>query len=202
MTPPVPPIPCHEPTHFVAGDTVSWTYDTVYSRAPGGVLSYAINGAQRLPWDPIWIVSLVGTVNTVKIPGASTKDLGGGTFDFRRIVTLSSDRYSDVLPALRIAANPATMKDGDGRPWQEVAIVAIQHQLAGTATAGMQSYMVDGRQVIHYAPEQLVKLLNRFQAQLNRIRRDYRPKQRLVTFTPQRPLPIPFYDGLMGPWRQ
>lgn len=192
-------IPQWEPDELTAGDAATWSFDSSSTRVPGAVLSYSISGPIALPWNVAWITLVVGNTSTVKIPSDQTEQLTKGTYQFFRHLTDGADRYTVRLPPLRVRANPAEASNGDDTPWQEVAIAAIEGRLAGNATSGMMSYMVGGRQVMTYPLPELYRLLNQLRRELNAIRGNNRPRQRLVSFTPiDSRFPVPFLDY---PWR-
>ncbi len=163
-------IPTIAPTRATAGDTWEWEYahDADYP-APDWVVSYAIRGIDAPTWDPDW-VAVVDQVSTITIPAAITSGLRGGTYSITRVLTNGARRVSSQLAFLLVSDDPAAMAPGDARPWQEAALEAVQAQLAGKATSGMQSYMIAGRQMMSYTLTELRSLRSMLIAELRLIR--------------------------------
>lgn len=165
-----PTVPTGEPERLTAGDTWQWTRSfSTYPISEGWGLSYAINGAEALPWDASWVTD-DGSTFTVLIPAAST-ELPAGRYEWAAILTGSGSyagqRYVGASGVLVVDPNPATQEDGDRQTHAEKMVASLEAAIEGRATNDVLAYsLANGRSVQMSEPAELLKWLNFYKAQV------------------------------------
>mgnify|MGYP001197173958 CR=1 FL=1 len=153
------------PTQATAGDTIAWTVQD--ARYPAG------------PWQLAYVFHVAGaavTINgvpdgdawAVRIPPATSASWPAGAVRWQATVSDGTDRYTLATGQIQIAASIAALIAGtDLRSHAERTLAAIEAKLEGRAGSGIDEYQIAGRQLKYIPIPDLLRLRDRYRAEVN-----------------------------------
>lgn len=147
------------PATLVQGETLNYTASVAdYPASDGWVLTLYLN-----PRAGGTVRNVVGVADgeryLLQASAATTATWATGHYAWEIVMTLGSERYCaengqlKVLPGLAVAAAGT-----DTRTDEEVALDAVRAVINGTATQGVQSYRINGRELSRYSIAELLAL--------------------------------------------
>ncbi len=168
-------LPTYPPATLEAGTTVTFTQAPittalgVVSPADGWALTWLLrktDGSDDVDVAATddgarWTVALSATASAALSPGSYRWALRASLSG--QVTTLTSGTCT-VTPDL-------SEVDADVRTWEERTLEVVEAALAGTIEGEMKMYMIAGRQVMTYGPDELMRLRDRLQAAVNIARR-------------------------------
>ena len=160
---------------LIAGDTLDFT-DVVadYPATAAWVLKYRLVPRFTAPVQaPVELTAT--TVNTtdyrVQATPTATAAWTPGTYNWFRWVEKAGERQSLGSGSLTVQVNPATVAQGaDIRSQAEAALDAINAVLANRATVDQQEMSIAGRSLKRMTVDELLKLREHFEGQVNKDR--------------------------------
>lgn len=157
-----------------AGDTWLWrrTFPD-YPASEGWTPKYAIRGVGALTWDTDWAVAS-GEEWTITIPAASTAGLEPGGYEWAVIVSGSGSyagrEHTLETGTLEVLVDLEAAEPGDRQSHAEKTLAVIEAAIEGRLAAGMEHYIINGRQVTHIKMSDLVRLRGVYKALVYRQR--------------------------------
>lgn len=137
-------IPEGEPEYIVQGTTVQWTKTlSNYSPSDGWTLTYEfVEGASSPDSFQIVATDVNGTF-TVDVDEATTANYTPANYYYQGFVSDGTDRFAVVSGQMEVIQDYADTPE-DPRPWQCVALEALQASISGTPSQFQLSYTIDG----------------------------------------------------------
>lgn len=155
------------PESFSAGTTVAYTKSFTDYPASTWTLTLYIAGVIVASFEAV-ANSVNGDAFDVTIP--ATAAIEPGFYQWVERVAYDGDVYEVASGKLTVNDNLATARDGDSQLWLERAIPVLRAHVEGRLTAGMQSYAIAGRAVTKIPIDEAVKMLDRFEGRLARLK--------------------------------
>ncbi len=157
-------IPTTEPATIAAGDTVKWSRSLGdYPASDGWTLSYEfVNSTHRFTAT----ASASGADHLVTLSAATTGAYTAGWYDWRARASKSGEVYTIGTGRTQVLASFAAATDARG--FSRTLLDKVETMLSGKATADVQSYQIQGRQLSKYTFEELLRLRSTLQAEVAR----------------------------------
>lgn len=152
------------PESFSAGTTVAYTKSFTDYPASTWALTLYIAGVIVDDFEAV----ADGDAFVVTIP--ATAAIEPGLYQWVERVSYSDDVYEVAAGKVTVNDNLATATDGSSQLWLERAIPILRAHVEGRLTGGMQSYAIAGRAVTKIPIDEAVKMLDRFEGRLARIK--------------------------------
>jgi hypothetical protein len=152
------------PESFSAGTTVAYTKSFTDYPASTWTLTLYIAGVIV----DSFVAVADGDAFLVTIPADTA--LEPGYYQWVERVAYDGAVYEVDAGKLTVNDNLATARDGDSQLWLERAIPVLRAHVEGRLTAGMHSYAIAGRAVTKIPIDEAVKMLDRFEGRLARIK--------------------------------
>ena len=158
-------------TTLVAGETLNYLASVPqYPASAGWTLTLYLN---RLAGGTAvnYTSTASGDDHLLQVSGTTTAAWSAGAYGWQIWATLGAERYQisqgqlEVRPSL-IGAAAGT----DTRTAAEVALDAVQSMIRGTATSGVLSYQINGRELRRYSMAELLMLESKLQTDVARER--------------------------------
>ncbi len=162
------------PSSLLAGDSLVFTASyPEYPASEGWALSFSFRGVGTLDTLTSEVVSGADGSWTITIPSARTAPLEPGTYNWFAIQTGSGayDGRRDTVAQGRINVeiDPVQALAGDYRAQCEKDLEAVRAVMSGRITDDMQSYMIEGRQVVLHSMKELIALESRLKREVWRL---------------------------------
>jgi hypothetical protein len=167
-------LPTTPPATFEAGTTVSFT------QAP---TTTALGLVSPPTWGLVWHVvrtdgadsaSVTATNDgaqwTVTLTAAASEALTAGDYRWALRATASGVVQTVASGTLTVTPN-LTAPGNDVRTWEERTIEVVEAALAGTIEGETRMYMIAGRQVQTFSPDELMRLRDRLRNTIAKQRR-------------------------------
>jgi hypothetical protein len=156
-------------TQLVAGETLNYVASVAdYPASAGWTLTLYLNpragGTNRSV-----VATAQGDDHLLQATSTSTSAWAAGVYGWEIWAELGGERYRieagqlDVLPSL-ISAVAGT----DTRSAAEIALDAVRQTIRGTATAGVLSYAINGRELRRYSMAELISLESKLASDVRR----------------------------------
>lgn len=166
-----PPRPTAEPQSIIAGDTLQFDrcFDN-FSPVDGWALSYTLTLPGKTPIQISGgVVTSTGSTWNINVPGATTANWAAGKYRWLAYVkgsgSFANQRFRVAEGSLEILANPETADTTtDYRSDAKKNLDAINAVLANRSAADVQSYKINGRELVKM-PVSALFLLRSFYAQ-------------------------------------
>jgi len=160
-----PPRPTQEPQSVVAGDTLQFDKDIDnFPASDGWTLAYVLTSP---PLAPIYIkdavITSTGATFNINVPGATTAPWAPGKYFWVAYVTGSGqyagERFKVGEGWIQIFPNPAAADSTtDYRSTAKKNLDAIDAVLQNRAGADVQSYKINGRELVKMGVTELFQL--------------------------------------------
>lgn len=154
------------PKQFTAGDTLNWQVAIEdYPASAGWQLHYVfINASQKITID----AAASGSNHLINIPASTSTTYGPGYYSWQAYVTKSAERYTVADGAVKILVNFSSQSAGfDNRTHVKKTLDAIESWLENKNPA-VAEYEIAGRRMRYIAIGDLLKLRDRYKAELKR----------------------------------
>lgn len=155
-------LPIAPPSTFAAGDTVAFT------QAPTTTALGAVSPAEG--WALSWLLRKTdgadsasatttddGTQWTVTLAATTSATLQAGAWRWVLRATKSADVVTLSHGTLTVTPDLGAVGE-DVRTWEEKTLAVVEGALAGTLEGELRMYMIAGRQVQTFGPEELMRL--------------------------------------------
>lgn len=148
-------IPLIEPAEIIAGDTLTWKKSLSDYPAPTYTLKYRlINAANK--YDITAAAS--GDDHLVTVTAATSAGYAAGIYTWTSWVEKTGERYTISNGTTLIKPNLAAQSAGyDTRSHIKKTLDSIEAAVEGRATRTDLRHMINGREVWHMSPEELIK---------------------------------------------
>ena len=150
------------PATITAGDSYAITLSLTEYPAPTWALSYAIAG----PSVQSWTSTASGDVHLLTLTAAETAALGAGTYQFRVRATRSGDVVTVQTGVQTVVADIGRAAPSEYVSWAQRTLAVVEAALSNTLTGEMKMYMIWGRQVQTFTPDELFKARARLKAEI------------------------------------
>jgi hypothetical protein len=153
---------------LIAGDTLNFATSVAqYLPADGWVLKFRLVPRTASEAAIALTSSADGTSHRVTVPAATTSGWAAGAYNWFSWVEKSGESYTVESGQLTILPDPRQAVAGlDSRSQAEQALDAINAKLAGTATAAVERYTINGKEIRYYPLADLIKLRSHFVQQV------------------------------------
>lgn len=166
MTPPRPTV---EPQSIIAGDTLQFDrcFDN-FSPVDGWALSYTLTLPGKTPIQVNGgVITSTGSTWNINVPGATTANWAAGKYRWLAFVkgsgSFAGQRFRMAEGSIDILANPETADTTtDYRSDAKKNLDAIDAVLANKVTADVQSYKINGRELVKMNHSDLLELRGYF----------------------------------------
>lgn len=157
--------PTTEPARLIAGDTAKWQKTIAdYPAGEGWALAYTlINAAGK-----ITITSTAsGDDHLINVPAATTAAWSAGSYAWRSQVSKAGEVYTVESGTITVepAFGAATL---DARSHARKALANIEAYLENAANLAAASYQIAGRELKRHTIEDLLRLRDRYRAEVAR----------------------------------
>lgn len=153
------------PQQFAAGTTVKYSRGFAdYTPGDGWTLAVHLAGASIITATVAADVS--GSTWNVTLTAAVTGVLKAGVYQWRELVTKSSETYVAASGAVTVLPNIATAVAGDFQTFAERMLAAIEAVLVGRIPADVESYQIAGRSLTRIPVMELQELRARYQGEV------------------------------------
>ena len=166
------------PTVWTAGDTIEWDVSVDdYPATDGWVLTYELKNKN----SSISTITAAadGSDYTVSIPAGTSDDYTAGDYHYQAYVTKSGNRYTVDSGKITILKNYEDAGNYDGRSHAKIVAEAIESVIEGRASKDQESYTIAGRSLARTPIEDLLRLRDRYRAEVVREDRADRIKRGL-----------------------
>lgn len=156
--------PTTEPDLIVAGDTAKWQRSLDdYPANQSWVLTYTlVSAAQRYTFS----AAASGADHLVTVAATTTATWVPGTYTWRAQASKAGEVYTVGTGSLRVRPSFATATDG--RSHARKTLEAIEAVIEGRATSEVSAYTIGNRELRYMAPSELLKLRDRYRAEVAR----------------------------------
>lgn len=157
---------------LIAGDTLNYRSDVAgYSATDGWAFKLRLvprAGAASA-------VEITGVQDgddwLVRVPASTTSIWTAGDYGWAAWVEKAGEVYTIETGQISVLPNPRSMAPGaDSRSVAELALANIQAVLQGRATAAVESYTINGRQLKYYPLADLLRLESKYKTDVDRER--------------------------------
>ena len=161
-------LPTYPPASFEAGTTVAFTQAAAsttlgtVSPATGWSLSWLLRKTDGTDEANV-LATDDGTLWTVTFSAALSGALAAGECRAGRRATKALETVTLAQSTVTVTPN-LSLGGVDVRTWEERTLEAVEAALSGTVDGALKMYMIAGRQVMTYTPDELMKLRARLQA--------------------------------------
>ena len=152
------------PNFFRAGTTVTYTRTVEdYPPCDGWTLNVYLNGASKVTATAV--PTSDNLAYTVTFSATDTAALLPGTYFYVEQVSKSDGKVLDVRNGkVEVRQNIATANAGDFQSIEERHLAALNAVIDGRITKDMESYIVEGMQIVKTPMETLEKLRDKYKA--------------------------------------
>lgn len=151
------------PATITAGDSYAITLTlSAYPASAGWALSYAIAG----PQVETWTSAASGDAHVLTLSSASTATLPAGTYTYRVRAARSGDAVTVLSGVQTVAADLGAAVPNEYVSWAQRTLAIVEAALTNTLTGEMKMYMIWGRQVQTFTPDELFKARARLKAEI------------------------------------
>lgn len=156
--------PTTEPGSIVAGDTAKWLRSLdEYPASQSWVLSYTlVSAAQRYTFT----ATASGDDHLVNVAATTTQSWAAGTYSWVARVSKAGEVFT--VGSGTIAVRPSFGAAVDARSHARKVLEAIEAVLEGRATSEVAQYEIAGRSLRYIEPAELLKLRDRYRAEVAR----------------------------------
>jgi len=163
----MPTVPLNEPTELSAGDSWAWRREDLSGEYPaddGWTLTYYFNfGGETFSVA----AKAAGPHFAVAVPAATTANYQPGTYDWRAYAAKGADRYQVDKGLLTVLPNFATATT-DQRSHARKVLAMVEAVIEGRATSDVLKYQIAGRTLEKTPIGDLLKLRDRYRAEVAR----------------------------------
>lgn len=169
-------IPTQEPLVFNAGNTVQWKIALDdYKASDGWVLKYAARSAQAAAMFDI-IASADGDAHLVDLAKTTTAAYKAGKYSWQSYVEKGSERWPVASGYFEVHPDFATVSTVDDRLLSLTAQVNAINEFLGK-NYKYSTYSIAGRSLSNYSVDELFKLRNNLQTELNALEKAERVRR-------------------------
>lgn len=156
---------------LVAGDTLNFTtYVADYLPADGWTLKFRL--VPRSSGTPIDITTAQdaddSTLHRAQVPAATTAGWGATDYSWTSWVEQGTEKYTVSSGQIKVSPDPRVVATLDSRSTARVALDNVRAVISGTASANVQSYTINGRQLQRYSITELLALESKLSADVQR----------------------------------
>jgi hypothetical protein len=154
------------PATITSGDSVAVTLTRPdYPATAGWSLTWALAGP-----SVVTVASVAaGAAHTLTLTATQTAVLSAGAYRWSLRAVNGSTSATIEVGRLTVEADLATLAAGETLDWAEKTLTIAKAALAGTLEGEMKMYMIAGRQVMTFSPDELMRLISQLEARVGAI---------------------------------
>lgn len=161
-------IATNEPLSETAGNTWRWTREFEDYPASTWTLTYYFRNAS----DNFDIVATAsGDTHSVTVAKATTAAYAAGVYHWRAFVDDGTSRFEVDSGTLTVNPDPTVASALDMRAHAEKVLDAIEAVIENRASKDQESYSIEGRSLSRTPIADLIKLRNKYRAEVANLRR-------------------------------